>query len=337
MSPPATPSKIRASSLTATESATPTRRRRRVWIRGERLRQATFLIPARLAVRILPMAVFEWLGRLVTIPYRFAAMHRKSEMRNNLRRALGPEAAPELVESIARQYYTNAARHWMDNLILEKDEAAAPRGSWRGKHHLDEAIARGKGVILLGVHCFADRPAKRCLKDAGYPALSVRAAAGHPLTTGDALSRYLFKSHTKFLHRIIGDEISNRDSASGLAIARRLRQGGLVSVYLDGSFSVRYMDVPFLGGWRNFPLGLMDLIHITRCAVVPVFFDGDIHQVEVTLQPAVEMDWELPRARFGEVYLPRLVRIMEEYILAHPARWYVWPQPKATTDEPSSR
>ncbi len=257
------------------------------------------MTPLRWAARLLPGGVLRRLFDLAIPVYRFLAIRRRTPMNEHLRTAFGQDATPELAKRVARRFYTNAARHWLDNVMVESNPRYVLHGRVHGRNHLDDAIGSGKGVLIIGAHCFADRAAKLFLAKEGYAMLSVRGSAGRPRKANNPIVRMLLKRHTEFLHRVIQDEISIFDPECTLVIARRLRQGRLVSLYVDAGSVGKTISLHFLGGWRRFPLGMMDVVRITGCAVVPMFCRGDSRHLDITFRPAIEFNWSVPPREAG--------------------------------------
>jgi lauroyl/myristoyl acyltransferase len=130
--------------------------------------------------------------------------------------------------------------------------------------------------------------------------------------------RYLQARYMDFLHAVIGDEIFVEDEDCSLAIVRRLREGGLVSIHLDAESRAQSVELPFLGGRSRFALGLVHLSRLTGAAVLPFWFRGNRHRLEIEIEAPVDMLGE------PSCIITELVVRLERRALASPDQYEGW-------------
>jgi len=98
--------------------------------------------------------VIGWMSKLMGALWHRSNMHNVRLVRTNLRTLFGERWSDVEIESHIRGLLTLTAWNSMmiDLLPVLKDEHAAHLLPLEGTHHLDAALGRGKGVLLLGAH-----------------------------------------------------------------------------------------------------------------------------------------------------------------------------------------
>lgn len=105
--------------------------------------------------RVLPIRSQRWLADgFAAIAWRILpAMHGR--VRANVRTVLGPEAEQAEVERVAREQWRNYLRYMRDFAALPHEGAEAMSliyDAADGWEHVEQALARGRGMVLVSVH-----------------------------------------------------------------------------------------------------------------------------------------------------------------------------------------
>ena len=113
------------------------------------IRLATWL------TRVLPLGVQLWLADAIAgIGWRvLPGMHAR--VRENVRHILGWDESQEQVEAVARQQWRNYVRYMRDFAALPHSGAAEMErifGAIRGWEHIEQAMSRGRGLVLASAH-----------------------------------------------------------------------------------------------------------------------------------------------------------------------------------------
>ena len=108
---------------------------------------------------------------------------------NNLNLALGKEKGKDEIHRICRELFRNIGRDMMETCRLNDlgDSYLKNLVSFEGKHHLDEAIKEGKGVIGLSGHLGNFPLMSARLVNEGYPLSVVIRDPDNPKIAKDAL------------------------------------------------------------------------------------------------------------------------------------------------------
>ena len=152
--------------------------------------------------------------------------HSRAAVYSNLRHVLGAHASAETVEALARAVFQTQARNYFDLFHLP---ALSPREIEErvildGWHHLEQAHALGRGVIVVSAHFGNLDVTVQVLGIRGIQALIVMEHL-----QPDALYRYVARLRGRF-----GAKIIPVDGALK-AMFRTLRDGNFVILVADRS------------------------------------------------------------------------------------------------------
>jgi KDO2-lipid IV(A) lauroyltransferase len=251
--------------------------------------------------------VAQGLGRLLA---RAVPAERRA-VRANLSRVLAG-ASPAEIEAAVSQTFANFGAFFADLLTLNRRPGADLRAyvaSADGEHHLDTALAAGRGVVLLTAHLGNWEFAGRLLSTRGRRTAHVVLSAEQDR----ALEGYLRLDgpHLRFVTR--------RHATSSLGLLAALRRGELVAMQADRPTGGRGDAlVPFFGEPAAFPLGPFVLARAAGAAVIPAFCamaPGGRYQLEI--DPPI---WVKPGEELAA--LGTVVVALERIIRAYPTQWF---------------
>lgn len=203
-------------------------------------------------------------------------------------------------------------------------EGGLAGGTVRGMGHLEDALAPGRGAIVVSGHFYANRVAKRHLAEIGYSMMSTRHSSPPDRLMGRLGQRRLQPRYIEFLRGVVRDEISPTDPDCGLRILERLRADGLVNIHLDAAFSRKTVSLPFLGRPRRFATGFLDIARLTGAAMIPMACLGNGSSLRIEFGEPIVPERSVDAAAFVGAHLPPLVSGLEAQVLAHPEEWELW-------------
>ncbi|HYN87708.1 MAG TPA: lysophospholipid acyltransferase family protein, partial [Ardenticatenaceae bacterium] len=195
----------------------------------------------RLAARVLPFVprgLGYWLcDRAGELLFALLPGPRAGVM-SNQRHALGLEALPVEVEASSRQVFRNLIRSYFDQFRLSRmcPEELQRLVTVDGIEHVEEALAGGKGLILVSAHFGAPEVVAQILVAWNY---RITVVAEH------IQPEEVFQLMTS-LRGSQGIEFIPIDGALR-PIIRALRQNGLVGLVADRDTSASGIRLPFLG------------------------------------------------------------------------------------------
>jgi KDO2-lipid IV(A) lauroyltransferase len=247
------------------------------------------------------------LGRLLA---RALPAERRA-VRRNLGRVLAG-APPAMIDARVRETFANFGAFFADLLTLNRRPGADLRAyvaSSEGEHHLDAAIAAGRGVVLLTAHLGNWEFAGRLLSSRGGRTAHVVLSAEQDA----ALEGYLRRDGPQLRF------VTRRHATSTLGLLAALRRAELVAMQADRPSGGRGdAIVPFFGEPAAFPLGPFVLARATGAAVIPAFCAMALNGLfRLEVDPPI---WVKPGEEL--VGLASVVASLERVIRAYPTQWF---------------
>ncbi|ESP96705.1 phosphatidylinositol mannoside acyltransferase [Streptomyces sp. CHA1] len=235
----------------------------------------------------------------------------------NLARVV-PDAGPERLAELSRAGMRSYLRYWMESFRLPAwSETRIKEGfEPEGLHHLTDALAAGKGVIValphLGNWDLAGAWVTRNLK---VPFTTV-AERLKPETLYDRFVAY---------REGLGMEVLPHTGGSAFgSLARRLRAGGLVCLVADRDLSASGVEVKFFGDTARMPAGPAILAQQTGAPLLPVTLWFDATPVmKGRVHPPVEVPGTGTRAEKTSLMTQALADAFAEGIADHPEDWHM--------------
>ena len=287
-----------------------------------------------------------WLRRLVIRTIANAAYTVSQDKRYAAMRALS-FTFEDRITSQQKRDITKATfyQFWRETFWMVPSDAESTSVkimSLKGEQHLKDALARGKGVILLESNGFGSRiVARRILHANGY---SVRQVHGQGHIGSGFIVREKWSRATRRLARFFEGhemkfvaEIIYLPHSDSLAFTRvlldRLKQNSIVCISLEGRISQRLIEVPFLGLEWKFSTGMINLARASGATVLPLlcFDDGEITAI---IENPIDVASAPGREASLTAGVRESVKLLDHYCRTYPEQYYAWSG--LLRDEPSS-
>ena len=240
---------------------------------------------------------------------------------NAFEQALGRHQ-PELHEAKARDVLCNRLE---DTLFVLREYWPGgwnPKLRLEGLERLEEALARGRGVLFWVAGTHNRLGWKKALHSAGIRNAHL-SRPEHGFSESAFAVRYLnpvcTNVESRFVERIVID--SGGEVGAVRRLRKRLQANQVVSVQDTGKGST--MEVPFLSGFRSFYVGAPSIALRSGAALLPLFTLGEIGDEFV-----VEIGREIaaPQGEDGERALELMIRDFAQQlgqrVQEHPERWF---------------
>ena len=308
-------------------------RRKLPWIKLQDLVAWTYLYPVRLLARLFPPRVLCGAVEAIAPLYVKLRSRPRAAITRQLRLAYQGRECPAAPERIATDWMVRDLRKTTDDLVmcrLDLDRLAE-RVRIDGLVNLDEALAAGRGALVVSGHFHGNRLAKFYLRRRGYPMLSLRNRNPYSLAMGRFGNRFVAPAYGRFLDRIVEDEYHEQDPGKQAGIIRRLRENGIVNLHIDVSAAQHGKPVPFLNGRTVMAYGFIRLAELTRAPVVPMQCRGNSSALVIRFEKPVKYESRSSEpALSGE--LDRYRAMLENWVSEHPAEWEMWLRRAAMRD-----
>lgn len=243
------------------------------------------------------------------------APDRRRAISENLYRVRGKRGGLRHAADVATTFVTYAS--CLTEVLGEGTPRARPSQALvHGENHFTDALAQGKGVVLVTAHTAGWEVVGPMLaRDHGRPVMMVEAAerdVGASAIQDDARrAPGLLVAHV------------GADPLSALGLVKHLRDGGIVALQIDRApAGLRARRVVLFGDEARFPEGPLRLGAMTGAPIVPIFVGRTGHRrYEVTVRAGVQ----IPRSP-GDPDLDRaaqeIAAALEEFARAHPTQWF---------------
>ncbi|MFF3690252.1 phosphatidylinositol mannoside acyltransferase [Streptomyces sp. NPDC002187] len=269
------------------------------------------------AVKKLPEPIAAALGRTIAD----IAWKRRGKgvlrLEANLARVV-PDAGAERLAELSKAGMRSYMRYWMESFRLPtwSQERAAQSFSAKDVHHLTDALASGKGVVVALPH----------LANWDVAGIWVTRALGVPFTTvAERLKPETLYDRFVAYRESLGMEVLPHSGGSAFGtLARRLRDGGLVCLVADRDLSASGVEVKFFGDTARMPAGPALLAQQTGALLVPVTLWYDESPVmKGRIHPPVEVPETGTRAEKTSSMTQALADAFATGIADHPEDWHM--------------
>lgn len=265
-----------------------------------------YLIPLKVSLYIAALA-----GRVVfwvLAPYRNIAIQ-------NLRFAFGAEKSEEEIRAIARKVFENLAKNAVEMLNFPKIDERNFRKfvTLENRRTLDEAFARGNGVIIITAHFGNWELLAAGFRLEGYPGVTI----GRKIYF-DKYDKYL-----NYLRKTHDVNVIYRDD-SPRKMLKILKENKILGIVADQDVdSVEGVFVDFFGKPAYTPAGPAALAKATGAALVPALILRRDGYHSLIVEEPVELTDTGDKEKDLVENTQKWSNVIESYIRRYPEQW-VW-------------
>ncbi|MGH7817416.1 MAG: lysophospholipid acyltransferase family protein [Candidatus Binatia bacterium] len=267
------------------------------------------------AVQVLPRTVFWMADRLAPIGYHcFRGFRNRSVA--NIRIALGDRLDDSAIEATARRSLRNFFRACVEAgaAVKASDDALRAAIPVVGREHLDAALAKGNGVLLLSAHLGNFFLIGSRLALESYPSF-VLVNQPRDGRFAELMDEYRLRVRQRTIHAR-----PRRQALRELNAV--LRQNKLVVMIADEFRQGHGVPVPFFGGTVISRRGPVTLALRTGAAIVPAYL---VRQTDDSLKLIIEPELDLERSGKGSAEVKentvRMAQWLERTVRRYPDQW----------------
>lgn len=245
----------------------------------------------------------------------------RHNMERNYRRVL-PHASRRVQREVARRSLQNYCRYLVDFARLggmDRGEAAAMAQDNEAFARLREALADGRGVVIVCMHFGNWDLGGTATAAHGFPFAAIGERFGDP-----RLDREVFGER-----EALGMRILPLDGPM-IAAVRHLRAGGALALLVDRPLVDEGIEVEFFGAKTHVPAGPARLARRTGSALVAAAMPRvERNRPEVTIEATFGLEQDGEGGASEEAMMAAVMRAHERYIRRWPDQWYMfrdmWP------------
>jgi KDO2-lipid IV(A) lauroyltransferase len=264
----------------------------------------------------LPYSAVRLLARmLVAVGFRFVIKQRRIAC-ESLQIAFGAEKSPQEIQGIVRRCFANLGQGMVEMLYFMAHPALTDeKVSFEGRHHLDEAIKQGRGVIAVTAH-FGNFPLMMlyCARQGYKTSAIIRPARDRELE--DYLLRKRTACGLKTIYAVPRREcvVNSLKALSGNEI---------LFIPLDQNFGADGgVFVDFFGQKAATATGPVVFARRSKAPILPMFIirqDDDTHKIVIEPPLVFEEGPDEPQEII--VNTARITKLIEQYIRRYPQEW----------------
>ena len=247
----------------------------------------------------------------------------RENVRSNARHVLGPDAAEDEVDRIARAMARNTGRYYADVVGMHRIDVRKFYENeliLEGVEHVKTPIAQGRGVVLASAHYANPEFATQALAAAGLEVFALVEPLQPP-----QLGKLMYS-----LRNVHGHHYEPATFSGVKAAIDWLRKGGVLAILIDRDIQKRGIEIEFCGAKARFPTGAVDLAIRTNSVLVPgwVRREGE-YKVHARLGPPLDLIISGNADEDLRVNTERLLKLFEAHLKCDPGQWSVldriWP------------
>lgn len=264
---------------------------------------------------ILPLKLAYALAVFLADTHYFFAFRDRRFVKNNLK-IIFPDKSSQEIRKISMMVFRNFAKYLVDFFRFEKinPEYIKKNVKLENMHHFDDALAGGKGVIVLSAHLGNWELGGVVIAQLGYPFWVV--ALPHKIKkVNDFFDRQRNRKGVKVI-------------ATGKAVRScitEIRNNHMVALVGDRDFSEKGIVLNLFGKPTHFPEGPAALSLLTGALIVPGFM---LRNPDDSFTLSIEKPVEFKPSGNKEKDTIDLINvynnIIENYIRKYPQQWYVF-------------
>jgi len=262
-----------------------------------------------------PLKLGYALAVLIADTHYFFAFRDRGFVKNNLR-IIFPDKSNQEIRKISMMVFRNFAKYLVDFFRFEKinPEYIKNNVKLENMHHFDDALAKGKGVIVLSAHLGNWELGGVVIAQLGYPFCVV--ALPHKIKkVNDFFDRQRNRKGVKVI-------------ATGKAVRSciaEIRNNHMVALVGDRDFSEKGIVLNLFGKPTHFPQGPAALSLLTGALIVPGFMlRNSDDSFTLRIEKAIEFKPSGNKEKDTIDLINAYNIIIENYIRKYPQQWYVF-------------
>ena len=273
-------------------------------------------------VCLLPYTCVVRLGRALGFLYWYIAPKQRRRGIRQMQERLG--LSPAAAATVMRRLCGNLGQTFLEIMFTPKLDAQriAQLVEIENRQYLEEAVARGHGVVFLTAHIGNWEWLGAALSMAGFPMTSV-------------IKRQPNDQHTRLLNEYrerVGIEIFARGTAELVGAAKAMKKGKILGFLADQDAGVDGIFLDFFGKPASTPLGPAVFARKFKAPVMPVFIvhKPDYSGHRVLIYPPLEYENTGDEKDNLRRLTLKMTQLLEEVIREHPDEW-IWFQKRWNT------
>lgn len=241
--------------------------------------------------------------------YYISPRDRKAVIGNLLK--ILPAREHHRVNAYAKQVFILFGKYLTEFFRFKylKKEDIGKTISVAGLAYVEEALKRGKGVIVVTAHLDNWEMGGACMSLLGYPFVAVALPHSHPMVNA------FFNRQRERIGAVVVPSLG----AALRKVYQALRDNQIIALVGDRVFSSSSRPMDFMGEKKMIPRGPASLAVKTGASIIMGFVSRDDQDRHV-----LEFSKPMPEGLTEDEYLEAYTRAIEAQIRKYPAQWLMF-------------
>jgi KDO2-lipid IV(A) lauroyltransferase len=284
---------------------------------------------ANMLYKIMPLKALIQLAKIQgKISYRYG--HAGKTVHNNLKKYFGDTHSASDIERMSREFFEwERVRSLMASLApaMSADKLSNIL-TIEGEEHLDAALKRGKGAILLGSHLNSI---------VLFVAITMWRKRGYKMGVAfpdeeDAWGRTQLRTA---LEKLVGRRDTLSEAVGGFycqfnirPILKRLQENQVIGQTGDGWHSANFVETEFLGRKLPFTTASWSVAQVSGAAIIPIFITGNPSGgMRLILEEPITFDDSTDKQADMKKMITQFSSRLEHYLQGSVPAWQHWLTP----------
>jgi lauroyl/myristoyl acyltransferase len=284
---------------------------------------------AHMLYKVMPLNALVELAKIQgKISYRFG--HAGKAVHDNLKKYFGDKYSDRDIERMSREFFEwERVRSLMASLAPGMSANKLSNIlTIEGEEHLDAALKRGKGAILLGSHLNSI---------VMFSAITMWRKRGYNMGVAfpdeaDAWGRTRLRTA---LEKLGGRRDTLSEAVGGFycqfnirPIVKRLQENQIIGQTGDGWHSANFVEAEFLGRKLPFTTASWSVAQVSGAAIIPMFIPGNPSDgMRLILEEPITFDNSTDKAADMKKMITKFASRLEHYMLEGVPAWQHWLKP----------
>lgn len=265
--------------------------------------------------RILPLWLLRGISRFIAVLNYLFFVEARTNVEKNLSHVYNDRRKIKLATKEIFLNYGGYVADWAKLNHVDTAKIFEWFGSVKGRDIIEQALRRGKGVILVTAHLGNWELGGLFFSHADIPI--------NVITAQDTMEGIAnVRKKTRAFHNVKTITM-DKNSLFFVDIINALQRNEIVAMLIDRYEGKNGASVDFFGKPALFPIGPILLARSTGATVVPAFTVlGPDGKYKAIIDSIVDMEFSDDKEKDIKLNLAKVVRIVEKYILEYTHQWY---------------
>lgn len=205
-----------------------------------------------------------------TVHYRFK--HKRKQVRKQLKAHYGNDKSHDEIEEISRRHFQYFQELKVARIWPQRRDFSTVKFDVEGRNHLDEALSKGHGAIIVTIHFGYGRLIKHFLGYLDYDVVVVGNTS--PSDELEGWPRFRYFVHSRLLGLPFFRAIDDNDLPTGInirPIMNALQSNRIVIMAADGRNASNFASTTILGKKRTLATGSVSISIAKGSPILPAF------------------------------------------------------------------